>query len=121
MAKENGSNGISIDLREDITLPLGDAYDTQVNERGSKLSGGEKQLISFARTLISDPKILVLDEATASIDAKTEALVQQGLAQLLKGRTSFIIAHRLSTIRNCDVIMFIDGHGILESGSQANG
>ena len=96
---------------------MSDAYDTQVNERGSKLSGGEKQLISFARTLISDPKILVLDEATASIDAKTEALVQQGLAQLLKGRTSFIIAHRLSTIRNCDVIMFIDGHGILESGS----
>ncbi|MBR1382981.1 MAG: ABC transporter ATP-binding protein, partial [Ruminococcus sp.] len=70
---------------------MSDGYETQVNERGSKLSGGEKQLISFARTLLSDPKILVLDEATASIDAKTEALVQKGLAELLKGRTSFII------------------------------
>lgn len=96
---------------------MSDGYETQVNERGSKLSGGEKQLISFARTLLSDPKILVLDEATASIDAKTEALVQKGLAELLKGRTSFIIAHRLSTIKNCDVIMFIDDHGILERGS----
>lgn len=94
-----------------------DGYDTEVNERGSKLSGGEKQLISFARTLLSDPKILVLDEATSSIDAKTEALLQQGIAELLKGRTSFIIAHRLSTIRNCDRIMYIDGKGILESGS----
>ena len=92
-------------------------YDTEVNERGSKLSGGEKQLISFARTLLSDPKILVLDEATSSIDAKTEALLQQGINRLLKGRTSFIIAHRLSTIRNCDRIMYIDEKGILESGS----
>ena len=92
-------------------------YNTEVNERGSKLSGGEKQLISFARTLLSDPKILVLDEATSSIDAKTEALLQQGIAELLKGRTSFIIAHRLSTIRNCDRIMYIDDKGIRESGS----
>ena len=92
-------------------------YKTEVNERGSKLSGGEKQLISFARTLLSDPKILVLDEATSSIDAKTEALLQQGINRLLKGRTSFIIAHRLSTIRNCDRIMYIDEKGILESGS----
>lgn len=94
-----------------------DGYETQVNERGGGLSGGEKQLISFARTLLSDPKILVLDEATSSIDARTEALVQRGLAELLKGRTSFIIAHRLSTIRNCDVIMFINDHGIAESGT----
>ena len=96
---------------------MSDGYETQVNERGSKLSGGEKQLISFARTLLCDPKILVLDEATSSIDAKTEVLVQRGLAELLKGRTSFIIAHRLSTIRNCDVIMFIDAQGIVEQGS----
>ncbi len=94
-----------------------EGYFTEVNERGSKLSGGEKQLISFARTLLSDPKILVLDEATSSIDAKTEALLQQGIAELLKGRTSFIIAHRLSTIRGCDRIMYIDDHGIVESGS----
>ena len=99
-----------------ITL-MEDGYETQVNERGSKLSGGEKQLISFARTLLSDPKILVLDEATSSIDAKTEALLQQGIAELLKGRTSFIIAHRLSTIRNCDRIMSIDEKGIAESGT----
>ena len=94
-----------------------DGYSTEVNERGSKLSGGEKQLISFARTLLSDPKILVLDEATSSIDAKTEALLQKGIAELLKGRTSFIIAHRLSTIRNCDRIMYIDEKGIKECGS----
>ncbi len=92
-------------------------YYTQVNERGSKLSGGEKQLISFARTLLSDPKVLILDEATSSIDAKTEALLQKGIAELLKGRTSFIIAHRLSTIRNCDRIMYIGDKGILESGT----
>ena len=94
-----------------------DGYYTEVNERGSKLSGGEKQLISFARTLLSDPKILVLDEATSSIDAKTEALLQKGISELLKGRTSFIIAHRLSTIRNCDRIMYIDDKGIKECGS----
>ncbi len=96
---------------------MDDGYETEVNERGSKLSGGEKQLISFARTLLSDPKILVLDEATSSIDAKTEALLQRGINELLKGRTSFIIAHRLSTIRSCDRIMYIDEKGILESGS----
>lgn len=94
-----------------------DGYSTEVNERGSKLSGGEKQLISFARTLLSDPKILILDEATSSIDAKTEALLQKGIAELLKGRTSFIIAHRLSTIRGCDKIMYIDDKGIRECGS----
>lgn len=92
-------------------------YDTKVNERGGRLSGGQKQLIAFARTLLSDPKILVLDEATSSIDAKTEQLLQQGINELLKGRTSFIIAHRLSTIQNCDIIMFIDGGEIVESGT----
>ncbi len=92
-------------------------YLTEVNERGSKLSGGQKQLISFARTLLSDPRILVLDEATSSIDARTERLLQQGLNELLKGRTSFIIAHRLSTIKNCDRIMYIDNKGITESGT----
>lgn len=94
-----------------------EGYHTQVNERGSKLSGGEKQLISFARTILSDPRILILDEATSSIDARTEALLQKGIAGMLRGRTSFIIAHRLSTIRNCDRIMYIGEKGILESGS----
>lgn len=92
-------------------------YDTQVNERGSRLSQGQKQLVAFARTLLSDPKILVLDEATSSIDAKTERLLQEGLQALLKGRTSFIIAHRLSTIKNCDRILYISDKNIAEMGS----
>ena len=96
---------------------LSDGYETIVGERGVGLSGGQKQLIAFARTLISDPKILVLDEATSSIDAKTEKLLQEGLDRLLEGRTSFIIAHRLSTIRNCDKIMYVAGGGITECGN----
>lgn len=94
-----------------------DKYDTEVKERGSLLSQGQKQLISFARTLLSDPAILVLDEATSSIDVQTEKALQQGLNAMLEGRTSFIIAHRLSTIRNCDRIMYIDNGGIVESGT----
>ncbi len=92
-------------------------YYTEVNERGSRLSQGQKQLISFARTLLSDPKILILDEATSSIDTKTERLLQEGIQALLKGRTSFIIAHRLSTIKNCDRILYIGNKSILEQGS----
>ncbi|MDE6133375.1 MAG: ABC transporter ATP-binding protein/permease, partial [Oscillospiraceae bacterium] len=92
-------------------------YDTEITEGGSTLSQGQKQLIAFARTLISDPKILVLDEATSSIDAKTEKLLQEGLQRLLEGRTSFIIAHRLSTIRNCDKIMYVSDMGITECGT----
>ena len=89
-------------------------YYTEVKERGSRLSQGQKQLISFARALLADPRILILDEATSSIDTQTEILVQQGLAQLLKGRTSFVIAHRLSTIRNADRIMIVDEGTIQE-------
>ncbi|MBR2288096.1 MAG: ABC transporter ATP-binding protein [Clostridia bacterium] len=96
-------------------MPQG--YQTTVNERGSTLSQGEKQLIAFARTLLSDPKILILDEATSSIDTKTERLLQEGLLALLKGRTSFIIAHRLSTIKQCDRILYISDKGIVEQGS----
>lgn len=92
-------------------------YLTEVNERGSKLSQGQRQLISFARTLLADPRILILDEATSSIDAKTERLLQQGLNELLKGRTSFIIAHRLSTVKNCDRIMYVSNKGVAEAGS----
>lgn len=94
-----------------------EGYLTQVNERGSRLSQGQKQLIAFARTLLSDPKILILDEATSSIDAKTERQLQTALNELLKGRTSFIIAHRLSTIKNCDKIMYISNRGISECGT----
>lgn len=102
---------------DEFISEMKDGYLTEVNERGSKLSGGQKQLISFARTLLSDPKILVLDEATSSIDARTERLLQQGLQRLLVGRTSFIIAHRLSTIKNCDKIMYIADKGIAECGT----
>ena len=98
-------------------MSLKNGYDTQVSERGAGLSQGQKQLIALARTILSDPKILVLDEATSSIDAKTERYLQKGVDHLLKGRTSFIIAHRLSTVRNCDRIMYVSGKGITESGT----
>ncbi len=96
-------------------MPQG--YQSEVKERGSLLSQGQKQLISFARTLLSDPRILVLDEATSSIDVQTERALQQGLNAMLKGRTAFIIAHRLSTIKNCDKIMYIADGGIAECGT----
>lgn len=92
-------------------------YDTFVNERGSRLSVGQRQLISFARALLANPQILILDEATSSIDTETELLLQEGLQELLKGRTSFIIAHRLSTIQNADMILYVDHGKILESGT----
>lgn len=101
----------------DFIMEMENGYDTQVNERGSRLSQGQRQLISFARALLADPKILILDEATSSIDTETEILLQQGLNRLLEGRTSFIIAHRLSTIKNADFIMYIDKGGIREKGS----
>lgn len=94
-------------------------YDTELKEHGAGLSAGQRQLIAFARTMISMPKILVLDEATSSIDTHTEILVQKGMEVLLSGRTSFVIAHRLSTIRNADRIFVIDRGGILEQGSHA--
>ena len=90
----------------DFIKELKDGYNTVVEERGSTLSAGQRQLISFARALLADPKILILDEATSSIDTKTEELLQEGLQQLLKGRTSFIIAHRLSTIKNSSQIFY---------------
>ncbi|MCI9058709.1 MAG: ABC transporter ATP-binding protein [Lachnospiraceae bacterium] len=94
-------------------------YDTVLKERGAGLSIGQRQLIAFARTMVSMPKILILDEATSSIDTHTELLVQQGIEALLKGRTSFVIAHRLSTIQKADRIFVIDQGGILEQGSPA--
>lgn len=101
----------------DFISQMENGYYTEVNERGSRLSAGQRQLISFARALLADPKILILDEATSSIDTETEILLQRGLNELLKGRTSFIIAHRLSTIKNADCIMYIDKGGILERGT----
>ena len=102
---------------DDFISKEADGYDSEVRERGSLLSQGQKQLVSFARTLISDPAILVLDEATASIDVQTEHDLQKGLDNMMQGRTTFIIAHRLSTIKNCDRIMYIDKGGITEQGT----
>lgn len=102
---------------DEFIRKFSDGYQTEVKERGSLLSQGQMQLVSFARTLLSDPAILILDEATSSIDMHTERALQQGLNAMMQGRTSFIIAHRLSTIKNCDRIMYIDQGGILESGT----
>ena len=101
----------------DFIMTFEQGYDTVVNERGDRLSVGQRQLISFARALLANPKILILDEATSSIDSQTEVLLQQGLDELLKGRTSFVIAHRLSTIKNSDKIIYIQDGKILEMGT----
>ncbi|MBD2843681.1 ABC transporter ATP-binding protein [Paenibacillus sp. IB182496] len=102
---------------EKFILRLIDQYHTEVEERGSILSMGEKQLLSFARTLLADPKILILDEATASIDTETEMIIQQALKRLLKGRTAIMIAHRLSTIRDADQILVLDHGRVIEKGN----
>ncbi|MBR5646006.1 MAG: ABC transporter ATP-binding protein [Treponema sp.] len=102
---------------DDFIKELKDGYDTKLTARGGELSNGQRQLVAFARTMLSNPKILILDEATSSIDTKTELLVQAGIEQMLKGRTSFVIAHRLSTIQNADRIFVIDKGGIIESGT----
>ncbi|AYV67188.1 multidrug ABC transporter ATP-binding protein [Niallia circulans] len=101
----------------DFIKDLKDGYHTVVEERGSTLSAGQRQLISFARALLANPKILILDEATSSIDTKTEELLQEGITELLKGRTSFIIAHRLSTIKNSSQIFYVDGGRVAEKGT----
>ncbi|MCR4622289.1 MAG: ABC transporter ATP-binding protein/permease [Clostridiales bacterium] len=101
----------------DFIMGLEKGYETVVNERGSMLSQGQRQLISFARALLSDPRILILDEATSSIDTHTEMLIQKAIGALLKGRTSFVIAHRLSTIRNADLIMVVSEGRITERGT----
>lgn len=103
----------------DFISDLKNGYNTYIQEKGSSLSVGQRQLISFARTLLSDPKVLILDEATSSIDTQTELLLQEGLNRLLEGRTAFIVAHRLSTIRNSDRIFYIGDKKILESGNHA--
>ncbi|WP_410496291.1 ABC transporter ATP-binding protein [Cellulosilyticum sp. ST5] len=101
----------------DFIMRLEDGYQTKINERGSRLSLGQRQLLAFARALLANPRILILDEATSNIDTQTETLVEEGTKELLKGRTSFIIAHRLSTIRDCDKIMVINDLNIAECGT----
>ncbi len=104
----------------DFIMKLENGYDTVLKERGAGLSIGQRQLIAFARTMISKPKILILDEATSNIDTHTELLVQKGIQTMLSGRTSFVIAHRLSTIKSADRIFVINDGGIAESGSHEN-
>jgi ABC-type multidrug transport system fused ATPase/permease subunit len=101
----------------EFIIRLPDGYATEVYERGQNYSQGQRQLVALARAVLADPRILVLDEATASVDTRTEALIQSALARVLQGRTSFVIAHRLSTIRNADLVMVIDHGEIVERGS----
>ena len=101
----------------DFIMKLEKGYDTVIKERGAGLSIGQRQLLAFARTMVSNPRILILDEATSSIDTHTELLVQQGIEQMLKGRTSFVVAHRLSTIQKADRIFVVDRGGIVEEGN----
>lgn len=101
----------------DFIMRMEKGYDSDVGEGGGQLSTGEKQLVSFARAVLADPRIFVLDEATASIDTKTESLIQEAISTMLTGRTSFLIAHRLSTIRKADLILVVRGGKIIEQGT----
>jgi ATP-binding cassette, subfamily B, multidrug efflux pump len=108
-AREVGAHG--------FIAALPDGYETEIQERGASLSVGQRQLLSFARALLADPRILILDEATSSVDTQTERVVQEALRRLLRGRTSFVIAHRLSTIREADVVVVMEEGRIVERGT----
>jgi ATP-binding cassette subfamily B protein len=97
------------------TLP--DGYDTVLDDDATNVSAGEKQLLTIARAFVTDPDVLILDEATSSVDTRTEVLIQEAMAELMQGRTSFVIAHRLSTIRSADTILVMDRGRIVEQGT----
>jgi ATP-binding cassette subfamily B protein len=101
----------------DFIMSLPQGYETRVGERGVTLSGGQKQRVALARALLLDPRILILDDATSSVDAGTEQLIQAALEKLMEGRTTFIIAHRLSSIRRADTILVLDKGGIAARGT----
>ena len=103
----------------DFVVELEEGYDTDLQERGSRLSLGQRQLVAFARALLADPRILILDEATSSVDIGTERKLERALGRLLADRTAFVIAHRLSTIRNADLIVVLEHGQVVEQGSHA--
>ena len=102
---------------DDFVKHLPDGYNMVLNEEASNVSQGQKQLLTIARTILADPKILILDEATSSVDTRTEAYIQKAMDNLMEGRTSFVIAHRLSTIKNADLILFMKDGDIVEQGT----
>lgn len=103
----------------ELVSAMPDGYDTDVDKRGVRLSAGQRQLVSFARALLADPAVLILDEATSSLDVPGEAQVQRGLRTLLAGRTAVVIAHRLSTVMGADRVLVVDGGRVVEDGSPA--
>ena len=117
--KEQVEEAVRAVCADKVIARMKDGYDTDVGEGGDLLSTGEKQLLSFARALLADPRIFVLDEATSSVDTVTEALLQKATERIMRGRTSFVVAHRLSTIRGADVILVVDAGRIIEQGTHA--
>ncbi|MDH3308648.1 MAG: ATP-binding cassette domain-containing protein, partial [Acidimicrobiia bacterium] len=105
---------------DDFITGFPDGYDTLVGERGVKLSGGQRQRVAIARALLKDPRILILDEATSALDSESESVVQDALAVLMRGRTTFVIAHRLSTVRDADRILVLDEGRIVEEGTHTS-